>query len=193
MKGLRWILVAGAGIALVTLSMACGGNSGETAPADDVVIVVTTPRPELTPRARSTPPPTPEPSPTPLHACGPNPDPAPRSLLQIVDPQPEARIKSPVHVRGWGSDIGRDNLGVALAVLNARGDIMQVLDLPPQPRTFRTAPPGLEITEHTRPFAADVVIGGVSQPTPFCIWVYSSTTEDGTPRGVLQLPILVTP
>jgi hypothetical protein len=102
-------------------------------------------------------------------------------------------VKVPFYVRGWGSNIGFENQGVAVAVVNAKQETVQVLDLPPQPRTFRIAPPGLDITEFTRPFGADVVISGLSEPTPFCLWIYQQTDEQGTPKGVVHVPVIVVP
>lgn len=99
----------------------------------------------------------------------------------------------PFYVRGWGSNIGFQGAGVALAVVDAKQAVTQVLNLPPQPRDFRVAPPGLEVTENTRPFGADIVINGLKEPTPYCLWVYQQTTENGQPKGVVQIPIVVTP
>jgi len=128
-----------------------------------------------------------------LAVCGANPDPASPKLLQVEEPKPEARVKLPIHVRGWGSTIGKDERGVALAVVDAKQTVLQVLDLPPQPRTYRVVPAGIEITEYTRPFAADVVIPDITEPTPICLWIYQETTAEGVPKGVLQVPIVVLP
>jgi hypothetical protein len=125
--------------------------------------------------------------------CAPNPDPAAFSLLQIQEPSPEQRVKVPFHVRGWGSNIGFEQRGVALAIVNAKQEVTQVLDLPPQPREFRIAPGGMQVTEFTQPFAADVVINGVTEPTAFCLWIYLEATASGSPKGVVQIPIVVTP
>jgi hypothetical protein len=181
---------------LLLLALGCGsGGSAQEEPAETPGIVVRFPSPagEITPRPRRTPVPTVTPAPEPLKVCAPNPDPAPPALLQIVEPKPEQRVKSPVHVIGWGSNIGLQDKGVALAVVNAKQEVLQVLYLPPQPRTYRVAPPGLEITEHTKPFGADVVLPNVREPTPVCLWAYLETTETGSPRGVAQVPILVEP
>lgn len=99
----------------------------------------------------------------------------------------------PFQVRGWGSNIGFEDQGVALALVDATQTVLQVLELPPQPREFRIAPGGLEITEFTKPFAADIVIRDLAGPTPFCIWIYQQTTGEGQPKGVIQVPIVVTP
>ena len=131
--------------------------------------------------------------PSPLQVCAPNPDPAPPKVLQIQEPHPEQQVKIPFHVRGWGSNIGQDNRGVALGIVDANQKVVQVLNLPPQPNTYRLPPPGLDRTDNTRPFGADIVIQGITAPTPYCLWIYQSTTADGRPRGVVQVPIVVVP
>ena len=148
---------------------------------------------DVTPRPRKTPISTSSPTPTPLKVCAPNPDPAQASVLQALQPAPEQQVKVPFHVSGWGSNIGFEDRGVAVALVNAKQEVVQVLDVPPQPRTFRVAPAGLEITQFTRPFGADVVIANLQEPTPFCIWVYQETDEQGTPKGVVQIPVVVVP
>jgi hypothetical protein len=99
----------------------------------------------------------------------------------------------PFQVSGWGSNIGFEDQGVALAIVDATETVIQVLDLPPQPREFRIAPAGLDITEFTKPFAADIVIKDLPGPTPFCIWIYQQTTVEGQPKGVIQVPVIVSP
>lgn len=99
----------------------------------------------------------------------------------------------PFEVKGWGSTIGKDNAGVALAILDARQQTLDVLDLPPQPRAFRLPPGGLEVTADTRPFGADVVVGPVVEPTRYCIWAYLETDDEGHPINVVQVPITVVP
>jgi hypothetical protein len=125
--------------------------------------------------------------------CAPNPDPAQSNILQVLEPKAEEQVKVPFHVSGWGSNIGFQEQGVAIGIVNAKQETVQVLDVPPQPRTFRVAPPGLEITEFTRPFGADIVLQNIKEPTPFCIWVYQETNEEGVPRGVVQVPVVVVP
>lgn len=184
-------------LAVAALAVACGGG-GSAQPAgtggqDGIVVLLPSPTAQPAPPPRKTPTPAPTPSPTPLAVCGTNPDPASPKLLQVEEPKPEARVKLPVHVRGWGSTIGKDERGVALAVVDAKQTVLQVLDLPPQPRTYRVVPVGIEITEFTRPFAADVVIPDITEPTPICLWIYQETTAEGVPKGVLQVPIVVLP
>jgi hypothetical protein len=111
----------------------------------------------------------------------------------VQEPGAEQRVKVPFHVRGWGSNIGFEQRGVALAIVNAKQEVTQVLDLPPQPREYRIAPGGIQITEFTQPFAADVVINGVTEPTAYCLWIYLEATASGQPKGVVQIPIIVTP
>lgn len=182
-------------VILAALAVACGGGGekvGGVSPSD-LLVVITTPTSQSTVITRRTPTPAPTPTVTPLKVCAPNPDPAPPSLLQFEEPKAEQQVKVPFHVRGWGSNIGFENRGVALAVVNAKQEVLQVLDLPPQPRTFRRAPDGLEISDGTRPFGADVVITNIKEPTPFCIWVYLEADAAGKPKGVVQLPIVVVP
>lgn len=185
-------------VGLAALGLACNGNgetsTGDAGPqGDGIVVVLPSPTDQPTPLPRKTATPTPTPSPTPLAVCGPNPDPVSPKLLQVEEPKPEARVKLPVHVRGWGSTIGRDERGVALAVVDSKQTVLQVLDLPPQPRTYRVVPAGIEVTDFTRPFAADLVLPDITEPTPLCLWIYLETTGEGIPRGVLQVPIVVLP
>jgi len=183
-----FVLTAG-----VLVSSCGGGDSEAGSSAGDLGIIVTqTPGPATAlPRRTATP--SAAPSPTPLAVCAPNPDPAPPKVLQILEPHPEQQVKIPFHVRGWGSNIGQDNRGLALGVVDANQKVVQVLNLPPQPNTYRLPPPGLDRTDNTRPFAADIVIPGITAPTPYCLWIYQETTAEGRPRGVVQLPIVVVP
>jgi hypothetical protein len=188
--------VPGIGVlaSLTLLLTACGGDAGGEADGTPGVIAnVPSPTGDLTPRPRRTPVASVTPSPTPLQVCAPNPDPAAFSLLQVQEPSAEQRVKVPFHVRGWGSNIGFEQRGVAVAVVNAKQEVTQVLDLPPQPREFRIAPGGLQVTEFTQPFAADVIINGITEPTAFCLWIYLEATASGSPKGVVQIPIVVVP
>jgi hypothetical protein len=182
-------------LAIAVLVASCGGGDSEAgSPNEDLggIIVTLTPgQATALPRRTSTP--SAAPTPSPLQVCAPNPDPAPPKQLQIMEPHPEQQVKIPFHVRGWGSNIGQDNRGVALGIVDSNQKVVQVLNLPPQPNTYRLPPPGLDRTEHTRPFGADIVIQGVTAPTPYCLWIYQSTTADGRPRGVVQFPIVVVP
>jgi hypothetical protein len=191
----RTVIVSGAAVAvaLVLLAACGGGDDVQDASPSGIVVVVATPSTPKTPVPRKSATPTVTPSPTPLQVCGANPDPASPKILQVQEPAPQQQVRVPFHVRGWGSNIGVDNQGVALAVVDAKQTVQQVLDLPPEPRQFRVPPPGLEITDNTRPFAADVVINGITAPTAYCLWVYQATTAGGSPRGVVQVPVLVVP
>lgn len=196
-RGGRWALLAAAPLwgLLALLGMAClgAGFTEDTTPSTEgVIVIVTTPTP--TPTPSPTPSPTPTPTPTPVNVCTPNPDPARPSLLQVLEPQPEEEVPNPFHLRGWGSSIGFEELGVALAVLDKDGEIVvEPLDIPPQPREGRIPPPGLEVTEFTRPFAADLLVPGLGGPTPLCVWVYLKTTPEGVPQDVVQVPVVVKP
>ena len=176
----------------LSLAVSCGGDGGEII-GDDDGVVVRVASPTLAAPPSDTPAPSPSPSPTPTpqaSICSTNPDPAPPSLLQVQAPLPNQRVKNPVEVRGWGSTIGLNDAGVAIAMLDANLETLQLADVPPQPRTARVPPAGLEITPDTRPFAADLPFSG---PTRVCIWVYLDTAEDGTPRGVVQVPVELVP
>ena len=182
-------------VALGVLAVSCGGSDSQARPRTsnlaDVIITSTPGAPTALPRR--TPEPTPAPTPTPLQVCAPNPDPAPSKILRVQEPHAEQQVKIPFQMRGWGSNIGQDNRGVALGIVDVRQTVVQVLNLPPQPNTYRLPPPDLERKHNTRPFAADVVISGIKEPTSYCLWVYLETTPEGRPRGVVQVPIVVVP
>ncbi|MEX0683892.1 MAG: hypothetical protein WD904_02720 [Dehalococcoidia bacterium] len=180
---------------LVLLSLACGGGEaeGDKERPSGVAIVVTSPSGSVTPRPRRTTIATASPSPTPLQVCAPNPDPALPKALQVQAPVANASVGIPVHVRGWGSNIGEQNKGVFIALVNDHQSVLQVNRVPPQPREFRVAPEGMEITEFTRPFAIDIVINDLEEETPYCIWVYQDTDDQGHARGVVQIPVVVLP
>jgi hypothetical protein len=190
-----WLSAGVTGVVLAAFSASCGGGNSEAGPpSNDLQAVIVTPSPGApTALPRKTPEPTPAPTPTPLQVCAPNPDPAPPKVLQVQEPHPEQRVKIPFHIRGWGANIGKDNRGLAVGIVDAQQKVVQVLNLPPQPNQYRLPPGDLERNENTRPFAADIVISGITAPTPFCLWVYQETTPEGRPRGVVQLPIVVEP
>jgi hypothetical protein len=184
------MLIAGS----VLFAMACGGDDRSESSATPAISVdlITNTGP-VTPRNRRTVTPSPTPTPTPLQVCAPNPDPAPANVLQVLEPLANTQVTVPIFVRGWGSNIAQNNLGVVLAVVDQRQSVVQVNNLPPQPRDFRVAPNGLDITDFTAPFAADVVLSGVTEPTPFCLWVYLSTDDEGRAKQVVQVPVIVLP
>lgn len=193
-----WLRAVAAGLLLLVLAMAlaCGGGEDTSAgdnSTPDVVVSFPTTSGQVTPRPRKTPIPTSSPTPTPLKVCAPNPDPAQAKVLQVLEPKAEQQVKVPFQVQGWGSNIGFEDQGVAVALVNAKQEVVQVLDVPPQPRTFRIPPAGMEITEFTKPFGADIVLTNIKEPTAICIWVYQETTAEGTPKGVVQVPVIVVP
>lgn len=189
------LIATGLALAALALSSACNGgdNGSEDGPTPDIVVSFPSPSGDVTPRPRTTPVPSVTPTPTPLKVCSPNPDPAQANLLQVQEPRAEQQVKVPFHVSGWGANIGFENRGVAVGIVNAKQEVVQVLNLPPQPRTYRVAPPGLDVTDYARPFGADIVLENIKEPTPICIWVYLETADDGTPRGVVQVPVVVVP
>lgn len=187
-------VAAAMGVLMPLIAAACIGGDDSNGGDDFSVIVQTPPvteAPSVT--AVPTPSPTPRPTPSPLPICGQNPDPAPASILQVIEPARESEVREPFAVRGWGSTIGKDNAGVAIAIVDFRSQILQVLDVPPQPRAFRVPPGGLELTDDTRPFGADIVIGPVVEATRYCLWVYLETDDEGQARSVVQVPVTVLP
>jgi hypothetical protein len=174
--------------------LACNGN-GEA--ERTISISFTTPTAVPTATSTSTPTPTPSPTPTPTpnpDVCGVNPDPAPASDLQVQEPQPGEKVRAPFHLRGWGSTESFQQIGVGVAVIDADREVVLVLDpVPAQPRAFRALPSGLENTEFSSPFGVDIQITDLAGPTLFCLWVFLETDEEGTPKGVVQVPVLVTP
>jgi hypothetical protein len=190
-----WLVTGVAVFVLGILAAGCGGGDGEAGPvSSDLEGVIVTPTPGApTALPRRTPEPTPAPTATPLQVCAPNPDPAQPKILQVLEPHAEQQLKIPFHLRGWGSNIGKDNRGVAIGIVDAKQTVVQVLNLPPQPADYRLPPADLERNENTRPFAADVVISGIKEPTPYCLWIYQETTPEGRPKGVIQVPIVVMP
>lgn len=193
MAGARflWSLMAILAAAVALLGLACVGE-GDTEPTVIITLVTPTPTAMATPTPAATPSPTPTPTPVP-DVCGVNPDPAPPSVLQIQEPQPGERVKNPFHVRGWGSEIGFEESGVVVALVDARGDPLPPQEVPPQTRAARIAPPGLKVTEFTRPFATDMLVSGLRTATPFCMWVFLETTAEGIAQQVVQVPVIVTP
>ena len=195
-----WPLGALLAVALTALAIACDGGSDA-----ERTIVIRLPTPTATAIPTATP--TLAPSPTPTrtstpspNVCGVNPDAAPPSLLQVQEPAPEAKVENPFHVRGWGSEIGFEDRGVAVAIINAAGDPLPVFgnektsrDVKPEEKSGRIAPPGLDTSGNPAPFATDILLTDLRDQTPFCIWVFTETTEDGQPKHVVQVPVTVLP
>lgn len=188
-----WPLGALLAAALVALAIACGGGSDA-----ERTIVIRLPTPTATAIPTATP--TLAPSPTPTrtstpspNVCGVNPDAAPPSLLQVQEPRPEAKVENPFHVRGWGSEIGFEDRGVVVAIINANGDPVLDKDVRPESKASRIAPPGLDTSGNPAPFATDILLTDLRDQTPFCIWVFTETTEDGQPKHVVQVPVTVLP
>ena len=193
MAGARslWLLMALLAAAVVFLGLACNG-SGDGERAIDITLTSPTPTPITTPTPTPMPTPTPTPTPNPK-VCGVNPDAAPPSVLQVQEPQPGQQVKNPFHVRGWGSEIGFEQTGVVVALVDAQGNPLPPREAPPQTRANRVAPPGLTVTEFTRPFAVDILLSELEADTSYCLWVFLKTDEAGRPKGVVQVPVVVTP
>ena len=180
---------------LMLLSLACGGDGDESgSDTNGVAVIVSSSSATATPPPPSrTASPTPTPSPTPLVICSPNPDPAAPAVLQVEAPEAGAKTTLPVRVRGWSSNLGEEDKVVFVSVVDQMQDVLQIEQVPPQPRELRLIPAGLEITEFTRPFAIDILLEDIVQETPFCIWVFQDVDEEGKARGVVQVPIIVEP
>ena len=196
--GMRTVASAGALAVLVVLVTGClgGGDDSGSGNGNGFSVTFETPKSNnetATPQVTASPTSTPSPTPTPFPVCGSNPDPAPRGVLQVQQPEAEAEVKIPFEVRGWGSKIGKDDVGLAVAIVNGRLQVLDVLDVPPQPRAYRLEPAGLDVNDDTRPFGADVVIANVQERTRFCLWVYLETDAEGLPKQVVQIPITVVP
>ena len=174
------------------LALACGSGDAAT-PTPALSVALLTSSGSATPRAVKTPVPSPTATATPLQVCAPNPDPAPVNVLQVQAPLAGQQVTIPVFVRGWGSTIGLADKGVVLSVVDQKQSVVQTINLPPQPRDYRVPPPGLDITGNTRPFAADIVIADVIEPTPYCLWVYLNTDDTGHARQVVQVPVIMVP
>lgn len=187
------LALAGVIVGATLMVAACGGDDSEPEVSNPVDVVVVTSSGSPTPRVRRTPTPSPAPTETPVQACSSNPDPAPLSALQVEEPKPNAQVKVPVHVRGWGANIGEDERGLSVSVVDQKQNVLQVNNLPPLSREYRVPPAGMQVTDFTRPFAADIVLENVSAPTPFCLWIYLGTTESGRATGVVQVPVIVLP
>jgi hypothetical protein len=179
-------------IGAVLLTSACSGGDETSSPTPDVSGGIITATGNTTPRARRTPTASATPTPTPLEVCAPNPDPAPASLLQLLEPKPGAQVEIPVHVRGWASTF-EPGTTISLAVVDAKQNVRQVNNLPPEPRDHRVAPPGLDVTPNAYPFAADIILNDVSSPTPFCLWAYISVDAEGHAKQVVQIPVVFLP
>jgi hypothetical protein len=173
------------------LAMACGGGGATPTPVLSVALLTSSG--SATPRAVKTPEPSPTATATPIQVCAPNPDPAPVNVLQVQEPLAGQQVTIPVFVRGWGSTIGLADKGVVLSVVDQKQSVVQTINLPLQPRDYRVPPPGLDITDNTRPFAADIVIPDVTEPTPYCLWVYLNTDDTGHAKQVVQVPVVIVP
>ena len=82
---------------------------------------------------------------------------------------------------------------MAVGLVTADGTLVTVLEVPPLDREEMEPPEGLDDTEFSRPFVAEVPVEGLSEPTSFCLWVYLDTTEDGLPVDAVQMPVVVGP
>jgi hypothetical protein len=184
-----WPVVLSAAVLVAALVLAC--ESGGDGDGRTVVIMLSTPTPTAAPSPQPSPSPTPTITPTPRAVCGVNPDPAPATVLQVQEPQPNTRVSNPFHLRGWGSDIAGGEVIVAL--IDISGDPLPDKDVPATSRAGRIAPPGLTVGAGTAPFATDILVEGLRAETPYCIWVFLTTTAEGEPRGVLQVPVNVRP
>jgi len=185
--------LAALALAVPLLFLACEEDTAETAPTQiGLRIVTVTPPPTTTP----TPAPvvvtqTPVPTPVP-NVCPENPSPAEPNVMVVEEPQADARLKSPAHVRGWGLGIGFEAEGVHVAVFDATGESLKEMKGPPLPKEGRTPPPGMEVNEFTAPFGVDITFK-VDIEQPGCVRVYEISPRDGHLANVVQVPVLLQP
>ena len=186
--------LAALALAVPLLFLSCQEDEGaETEPTQIGLRIVTT-----------TPAPTPEPTlppvvvtqtpvPTPVPNVGPqNPSPAEPNVMVVEEPQADARLKSPAHVRGWGLGIGFEAEGVHVAVFDATGESLKEMKGPPLSKEGRTPPPGMEVNEFTAPFGVDITFS-VDIDQPGCVRVYEISPRDGHLVNVVQVPVLLQP
>jgi type IV secretory pathway VirB10-like protein len=195
-RAIRWRLgLAALALAVPLLFLAC--NEEETAGSEPTQIglhIVTTtpaPTPEPTLPPEPTESATPEPTPVP-NVCPENPSPAEPNVMVVEEPQPDAHLTSPTHVRGWGVDIGFEKEGVHVAVYDSTGEPLKEMTGPPLPTEGRTPPPGMEVGEFTAPFAVDIAFR-VGNEQPGCVRVYEISPRDGHVANVVQFPVLLQP
>jgi hypothetical protein len=182
---MRRVCMAALGLAL--LGLACNGGGGGTA-GNGIDIVVRSPEPSPTPKPTPTPATTPTPTPVPI-VCGFNPDAATEEELQVQEPEPMAKVKSPFHVRGWGSAIAKT--GVAVSIVDAQANVLEFREVSAQPRGELIPPPGLTVTDTTAPFAVDMA-HTVESPLAVCLWVFQRA-PGGDPTNVVLVPLLLEP
>ena len=114
-------------------------------------------------------------------------------------------VGSPVHVRGWSSEIARDDRGVTIAlialvddqmefvpIVDAEGQEVQVVDAPPLPPEGLIPPSGLQVTEFTAPFAVDIGFQ-VEEPQPVCLWVFIQLEGSSDAQEIVQVPLRLLP
>ena len=217
-------------LAAVFLVTACtnGGIGRELPQSGGIDITLVTPGPTPSPTPTPMPTATPVPTPTPIleNACLFNPDPATAEELQVLEPpgaipgpapeggegeiegapleepQEVLEVRSPLHVRGWSSDIARDDRGVTIAlvdeqvefvpIVDAEGQEVETVDAPPLPPEGQIPPPGLMVAEFTAPFAVDIGFR-VEEPQPVCLWVFIQLVGSSEAQQVVQVPLRLLP
>ena len=190
----RRLGLAALALALPLLFLSCQEDGGtETEPTQIGLRIVTatpapTPEPTLPPVVVTA---TPAPTPVP-NVCPENPSPAEPNVTVVEEPLPDARLKSPAHVRGWGLGIGFEAEGVHVAVFDAAGESLKEMKGPPLSKEGRTPPPGMEVTEFTAPFGVDIIFN-VNIEQPGCVRVYEISPKDGHVTNVVQVPVLLQP
>lgn len=197
------LLVAGSVVVGVLLFMvaACSGGQGfDSAGGITIVPKEATPSPTPIPTPTATAAATPTPTPSP-NVCSPSDDPATPEEMQVLEPRlPESRdvveVKSPLRVSGWGSQIAKTGVRVALVGEGAAGQAPPVLayvPVTPLPAAGQVPPAGLTVTEETGLFAADITFPfTVGEATPVCLWVFQQMAS-GEPYNVVQVPLMVLP
>jgi hypothetical protein len=186
--------LAALALAVPLLFLTCGEETTETGSTPIGLRIVTTtpaPTPEPTPPPAPTVTATPVPTPVP-NLCPENPSPAEPDVMVVEEPQPDARLRSPAHVRGWGLGIGFENEGVHVAVFDAAGESLKEMKGPPLSKEGRIPPPSLKANEFTAPFAVDITFE-VNIEQPGCVRVYEISPSDGHLINVVQVAVLLQP
>jgi len=119
--------------------------------------------------------------------------------MLVLEPRPaESRevveVRSPLRVSGWGSQIAKT--GVRVGLVDKEAHVLAFVPLTPLPAEGQAPPAGLQVTEETAPFAADVPFTvlpfAVSEATPVCLWVFQQSPT-GEPFNVVQVALILLP
>jgi hypothetical protein len=184
----RWLAVTALALPLLFLACEEGGAPSEIGLRITTVTPSPTPPPVLTPAVAATASPTSTPLP---NVCPENPDPAGPDIMVVEEPQKNAVLTSPAHVRGWGAGIGFENSGARVAIYDASaGEPMTEIRARPLSSEGRIPPSTLEASEFAAPFAVDVAFR-ISVDQPGCVRVFELSAANGEPIHVVQIPVML--